>query len=79
MSSAWYPYIRKTVMEVNVTCSISMRRSSCVVTGHGTQVCKRHGVRYAYYPSIFSNWASTLRYIAAAGRGVPSEPRVKRE
>lgn len=52
LSSAWYPYIRKAVMEV----------------------CKRHGVRYTYYPSLLSNWASTLRYIAAAGRGVPSPP-----
>jgi len=31
------------------------------------ECCARHGVRYAYYPTIFENIASTLRYMHKAG------------
>ena len=30
-------------------------------------MCKKHGVRYAYYPTFFSNWFSTIKYIQDAG------------
>mmetsp|Transcript_50072 Transcript_50072/g.73545 ORF Transcript_50072/g.73545 Transcript_50072/m.73545 type:complete len:459 (+) Transcript_50072:25-1401(+) len=33
------------------------------------EVCKKHGVRYAYYPSFFSNWSSTVKYVQNAGSG----------
>ena len=33
------------------------------------EVCKKHGVRYAYYPTFFSNWFSTIKYIQDAGSG----------
>ena len=33
------------------------------------EVCAKHGVRYAYYPTFWSNWASTLQYIKDAGSG----------
>jgi fatty acid desaturase len=34
------------------------------------EVCKKHGVRYAYYPYIWQNWISTIKYIHAAGTGI---------
>jgi len=56
MSSAWYPYIQATVM----------------------QVCAKHGVRYAYYPTILSNIRSTVSYIADVGSGaIAPEPTGK--
>jgi len=33
------------------------------------EVCKKHGVRYAYYPTFFSNWFSTIKYVQDAGSG----------
>lgn len=33
------------------------------------EVCKKHNVRYAYYPTFFSNWFSTVKYISDAGSG----------
>jgi len=33
------------------------------------EVCKKHGVRYVYYPWIWQNLISTLRYTHAAGTG----------
>lgn len=33
------------------------------------QVCKKHGVRYAYYPWIWQNFISTLKYMRIAGTG----------
>ena len=33
------------------------------------EICKKHNVRYAYYPWVFQNMASTLKYISAAGSG----------
>jgi acyl-lipid (7-3)-desaturase (Delta-4 desaturase) len=33
------------------------------------EVCKKHGVKYAYYPWVFTNFVSTLKYIHAAGNG----------
>jgi len=32
-------------------------------------VCKKHNVRYAYYPWIHQNWWSTMKYMHAAGTG----------
>jgi len=34
------------------------------------EVCKKHGVRYAYYPWIWQNLFSTIKYINAAGTGI---------
>lgn len=33
------------------------------------RICDKHGVRYAYYPNLLANTASTLRYMARAGIG----------
>lgn len=33
------------------------------------RVCKKHGVRYAYYPWILQNLISTLKYMHQAGAG----------
>jgi len=33
------------------------------------EVCAKHGVRYAYYPTFFSNWFSTIKYVQDAGSG----------
>jgi fatty acid desaturase (delta-4 desaturase) len=33
------------------------------------RVCKKHGVRYAYYPWVHQNLISTVKYIHAAGTG----------
>lgn len=33
------------------------------------EVCKKHGVRYAYYPWVWQNLVSTIKYIHAAGTG----------
>jgi fatty acid desaturase (delta-4 desaturase) len=33
------------------------------------EVCKKHGVKYAYYPWIWQNLISTLKYLDAAGTG----------
>lgn len=33
------------------------------------RVCKKHGVRYAYYPWIWQNFISTLKYMHQAGTG----------
>jgi fatty acid desaturase (delta-4 desaturase) len=27
------------------------------------EVCQKHSVRYAYYPTFFGNWRSTIKYI----------------
>lgn len=32
-------------------------------------VCKKHGVRYAYYPWVLENLISTVKYMHAAGTG----------
>jgi fatty acid desaturase (delta-4 desaturase) len=32
-------------------------------------VCKKHGVRYVYYPWIWQNFISTVRYMHKAGTG----------
>ncbi|EKX38201.1 hypothetical protein GUITHDRAFT_89468 [Guillardia theta CCMP2712] len=34
-----------------------------------SEVCKKHGVRYAYYPSFFHNLFSTVKYIRDVGTG----------
>lgn len=31
------------------------------------EVCAKHGVRYTYYPWMWQNWISTLRYMHGAG------------
>mmetsp|Transcript_48917 Transcript_48917/g.99880 ORF Transcript_48917/g.99880 Transcript_48917/m.99880 type:complete len:445 (+) Transcript_48917:57-1391(+) len=41
------------------------------------EVCARHGVRYEYYPSFFSNARSTLSYVAAVGAGDIAPPSKK--
>ncbi len=33
------------------------------------EICKKHGVRYAYYPWIWQNFISTFKYMHAAGNG----------
>merc|ERR1719343_787841 len=33
------------------------------------RVCKKHGVRYAYYPWVWQNLVSTIKYIHRAGTG----------
>ena len=33
------------------------------------EVCKKHGVRYIYYPWVWQNLISTVKYIHAAGTG----------
>lgn len=33
------------------------------------EICKKHGVRYAYYPWVWQNWISTMKYMHAAGTG----------
>jgi fatty acid desaturase (delta-4 desaturase) len=33
------------------------------------EICKKHGVRYVYYPWIWQNWFSTIKYLHAAGTG----------
>lgn len=34
-----------------------------------TKVCKKHGVRYAYYPWVHQNFISTVKYLHQAGTG----------
>lgn len=34
------------------------------------RVCKKHGVRYVYYPWVWQNMISTLRYTHAVGNGL---------
>lgn len=34
------------------------------------EICKKHGVRYAYYPWIWQNWISMIKYVHAAGTGI---------
>jgi fatty acid desaturase (delta-4 desaturase) len=33
------------------------------------EICKKHGVKYVYYPWVWQNLLSTLKYIHAAGTG----------
>merc|ERR1712087_1037046 len=33
------------------------------------EICEKHGVKYAYYPYVFTNLVSTLKYMHAAGTG----------
>lgn len=33
------------------------------------EVCKKHGVNYAYYPYVFQNFISTVKYMHMAGTG----------
>lgn len=33
------------------------------------EICAKHGVQYVYYPWLFSNFLSTLKYMDAAGKG----------
>ena len=33
------------------------------------EICKKHGVQYVYYPWVWTNLISTLKYIHAAGTG----------
>ena len=33
------------------------------------EICKKHGVRYAYYPWIWQNFGSTLKYMHETGTG----------
>lgn len=33
------------------------------------EICKKHGVNYAYYPWIWQNFISTVKYIHSAGTG----------
>lgn len=33
------------------------------------RVCEKHGVRYVYYPWMWQNFISTIKYISAAGSG----------
>ena len=33
------------------------------------EVCKKHNVRYAFYPWVWQNWISTVKYLHAAGTG----------
>ena len=33
------------------------------------EICKKHNVRYAYYPWLWQNWISTMKYMNAAGTG----------
>jgi hypothetical protein len=34
------------------------------------EVCKKHGVKYAYYPWIHQNFISTVTYMNQAGTGM---------
>ena len=34
------------------------------------EICEKHGVRYAYYPYVWENMISTLRYTHAMGNGL---------
>jgi len=33
------------------------------------EICKKHGVRYAYYPWIWQNWISSIKYLHSSGTG----------
>lgn len=33
------------------------------------EICKKHGVRYAYYPWVWQNFVSTVKYLHQAGTG----------
>merc|ERR1711966_294727 len=33
------------------------------------EVCKKHGVRYAYYPWVHQNFISTVKYMHSTGTG----------
>lgn len=33
------------------------------------EICKKHGVKYAYYPWVLTNFVSTLKYMHTAGNG----------
>merc|ERR1712151_1287491 len=33
------------------------------------EICKKHGVKYAYYPWVFQNLVPTVKYIHLAGTG----------
>lgn len=33
------------------------------------EICKKHGVRYAYYPWVWQNFISTVKYLHQAGTG----------
>mmetsp|Transcript_22553 Transcript_22553/g.27658 ORF Transcript_22553/g.27658 Transcript_22553/m.27658 type:complete len:182 (+) Transcript_22553:1-546(+) len=33
------------------------------------EICKKHGVRYAYYPWVWQNFISTVKYMHQAGTG----------
>jgi fatty acid desaturase (delta-4 desaturase) len=33
------------------------------------EICKKHGVRYAYYPYVWQNFISTVKYMHQAGTG----------
>mmetsp|Transcript_18767 Transcript_18767/g.26431 ORF Transcript_18767/g.26431 Transcript_18767/m.26431 type:complete len:465 (+) Transcript_18767:140-1534(+) len=33
------------------------------------EICKKHGVRYAYYPYVWQNFISTFKYMHQAGNG----------
>jgi len=33
------------------------------------EICKKHGVRYAYYPYVWQNFFATVRYMKQAGTG----------
>mmetsp|Transcript_21435 Transcript_21435/g.35487 ORF Transcript_21435/g.35487 Transcript_21435/m.35487 type:complete len:460 (-) Transcript_21435:107-1486(-) len=33
------------------------------------EICKKHGVQYIYYPYVWQNWISTIKYMHAAGTG----------
>jgi len=33
------------------------------------EICKKHGVRYAYYPFVWQNFISTVKYMHQAGTG----------
>lgn len=33
------------------------------------EICKKHGVRYAYYPWVWQNFISTIKYMHQAGTG----------
>ncbi len=37
------------------------------LSGAVRECCKRHGVKYTYYPSLWSNVRSMLRYMRTAG------------
>mmetsp|Transcript_5220 Transcript_5220/g.6075 ORF Transcript_5220/g.6075 Transcript_5220/m.6075 type:complete len:461 (-) Transcript_5220:175-1557(-) len=33
------------------------------------EICKKHGIKYAYYPWVWQNWISSIKYIHQAGTG----------